>query len=318
MDVQDHKRFFCGICEGRNAAGTHEVSNTRSLGTQFQYVQCEQCGSLWLATLPADLGAYYQGDYYSFANGIGWMKKRIRAKRDIVYFGKGSALGRFLARRFEEDGTLLPVSKLNTEREAKILDVGCGSGKLLHRMAAIGFKNLWGLDPFVSKALNDRDCVIRRCRIQDLREEKYDLIMFHHSLEHVTDPKDTLLSAVPLLAPGGRCLVRLPVVAYAWEKYRTNWVQLDPPRHIWLPTERAMRQLVASVGLKVDAVEYDSTEFQFWGSELCERGAWFGAVHPNKIRRKFDRQQWQRFRREAQELNQKGLGDQACFYLRSM
>ena len=319
MNIQTVESFCCGVCDGRSISGAYDVSTTRRLGKQFRYLQCKQCGSLWIATLPIDLAAYYSGNYYSFSRGFGWIERSLRKQRDRVYFGKGNALGRFLARKFREDGTLLPVSKLDVPRDARILDVGCGSGKLLHRMAAMGFNNLWGVDPFVRKDLDEGPLTfIRKCRIQDLRDEAYDLIMFHHSLEHVTEPKDTLRSVVQLLTPRGRCLVRLPIVTYAWQRYQTNWVQLDPPRHVWLPTEDAMRQLALSVGLRVDIVEYDSTEFQFWGSELCRRGVWHGPVHPRKIRRQFARQDWQRFRSDAAELNQKGLGDQACFYLSRM
>lgn len=317
--MQIWEDFRCGVCDGRSVSGAYDVSKARGAGKQFHYLQCKQCGSLWLAALPIDLGAYYPGTYYSFSRGLGWIARRLRKERDSVYFGKGNVLGRFLARNFREDGTLLPVSKLDMPRKARILDVGCGSGKLLQRMAAMGFSNLWGVDPFVRKDLNGGPLPsIRKCRIQDLSGEAYDLIMFHHSLEHVTEPKDTLWSVVKLLAPGGRCLVRLPIVSYAWQRYQTDWVQLDPPRHVWLPTEHAMRQLASSVGLRVDMVEYDSTEFQFWGSELCRRGLWSGPVHPRRVRRHFTSRDWQRFRSDAAELNRKGLGDQACFYLSRM
>ncbi len=96
------------------------------------------------------------------------MKNFLIPKRDWAYFGGGGVLGRFLTRRYEE-GVLLSVSKLTVEREARILDVGCGRGKLLHRMAVLGLKNLSGVAPFLSHEVGDGNGVrIRKCRLEDL------------------------------------------------------------------------------------------------------------------------------------------------------
>jgi SAM-dependent methyltransferase len=317
---EDCATFTCEICSGGQASGIYEAREMMfGLRTRFHYAQCAACGTLWLTDPPADHSPYYPSDYYSFTNGNSGAKKRVtdflRAKRDRAYFGNGGLLGRFLAGRYE-DGALRCVSKLNLRRDARILDVGCGCGKLLHRMVALGFKNLAGVDPFLAEErMNGGGVRIRKCRLEDLAKEKYDLVMFHHSLEHVADPKGTLRAAAQLLTPGGECLVRLPVVAHAWEQYGTNWVQLDPPRHRWVPTERSMESLAQSVGLRVKKVEYDSTEFQFWGSELYRRGLRLGVASPWRLAQEFGINELRKFRQRTKVLNRIGMGDQAAFLL---
>lgn len=102
--------------------------------------------------------------------------------------------------------------------------------------------------------------------------------MFHHSFEHISDPLEALETVRSLLAPNGRCLIRVPVVSWARNEYGANWVQIDAPRHFFLHTEKSMEILAEKVGLEITRVEYDSTEFQFWGSELSKRGAASGLV----------------------------------------
>jgi SAM-dependent methyltransferase len=320
MVIDARKDFHCRICGACRTGGTYVAREMMfGLRTAFHYVQCAACESLWLTDPPEDFSVYYSGEYYSFANGSkgvrGVITNFLRAKRDWSYFGYGGVLGHFLARRYEE-GALLSVSKLNLERKSRILDVGCGSGKLLHRMAAVGFKNLAGVDPFLSTEINNGNGMrIRNCRLQDLVGEKFDLVMFHHSLEHAADPKRTLHVAAQLLTPKGKCLLRLPIVAHAWEHYGTNWVQLDPPRHVWVPTEAAVKTLSMSVGLRMETVEYDSTAFQFWGSELWARDVSLRAVDFGDLAGHFRWRELAEFRERARGLNREGRGDQAVFVL---
>jgi SAM-dependent methyltransferase len=312
--------FRCGICGGTRTSGSYEAREMMlGLRTIFHYRQCEECGTLWLTDPPEDLAPYYPTDYYSFAVGNGdWrerLRKYLRGERDKTYFGKGSTLGRLVS-HWCEDGALLSVSKLKIPCDAKILDIGCGRGKLVHRMAALGFADLTGVDPFISSEIDDgKGLRIRKCRLEELTGEKYDLVMFHHSLEHVPDPSCALRAAAGLLATGGKCLVRLPVVAYAWQKYGTNWVQLDAPRHMWLPTEKAMRMLAESAGFRAEIVEYDSTGFQFWGSELYVRGVELRRANSWRLAREFGLMSLKRFSDLTSILNRGGKGDQGVFLL---
>ncbi len=136
--------------------------------------------------------------------------------------------------------------------------------------------------------------------------------MFHHSLEHVPDQLQTLRRARELMAPGGWCIVRIPVASsYAFKHYGVHWVQLDAPRHYFVHTTDSMSRLAAAAGLKLDHVIHDSTALQFWGSEAYRRDVPLG-----EARRLFSRSEMGGFERRAQALNRRGEGDQACFYLR--
>jgi len=127
----------------------------------------------------------------------------------------------------------------------------------------------------------------------------------------------TLTDVSGVLNPGGLFIVRLPIAGtYAWKTYGTNWVQLDPPRHIFLPTIQSMETLANKVGLKLERTIFESTEFQFWGSEQYIQD--IPLRDPRSLAR-LPKQalaylKMHKYRARAAELNAKGQGDAACFY----
>lgn len=323
MSLRDDrdKHFRCGICTSAESSGVYAAREMMfGLRTSFHYAQCASCGTLWLTDSPADLSSYYPGNYYSLsfesASAVTRLKRFLISSRDRSYFGSPNLIGRLLA-RFYPEGMLFAVSKLKLDVTARILDIGCGRGELLRRMAALKFKNLIGVDPFVPGNISYGDNArVLKATVEDMDAESFDLVMFHHSLEHVGNPGNTLRSAVRLLHREGQCLVRIPVVSYAWTKYGTNWVQLDPPRHVWLPTEHSMKTLGESVGLVLENVEYDSTSFQFWGSELYSRDVPLQSANRRTVGSYLRRALNDEYRDTAVALNRRGQGDQAAFLFR--
>ena len=49
-------------------------------------------------------------------------------------------------------------------------------------------------------------------------------------------------------------------------------MQLDAPRHLVLYSLAGLRRLAEAEGFGVELVAFDSTGFQFWGSELVRDG----------------------------------------------
>lgn len=305
----------CGIChaegEGRWYTGREMMFGFRD---RFSYFECPECGCLQLSQIPADMSRYYPAEYYSLEldpSRRGRIESLVRNVRNRYAFFREGLLGRVLAAELPYSmGSIHHWLSLDgLSRDSRILDVGCGGGQLLYDLASLGYRRLLGVDPFIREDIEYGNGVrILRSTIHEL-DGSFDLVMFHHSLEHIPDQLETMQSAARLLAPGGYCLVRIPIVSsYAWEHYRENWVQLDAPRHFFLHSVESIRRLGESAGLRLARTWHDSTELQFVGSELYARD-----IPLREGGGKFGRREVREFRRRAAELNAQGRGDQAAF-----
>ncbi len=315
--------FRCRICGHRQDGGAYRVREML-FGTResFTYFQCQSCGCLQIGAIPANLGTYYPRDYFSFRRPKERVTSRLRAfvdgRRVRYRLGLGGLLGRIFDRVSKPLDYLSWVTTAGLGLDARILDVGCGTGKLLLRMSMGGFSECLGVDPFVDEdILYPNGVSVLRTDIEGLARStsrRFDMIMFHHSLEHLPHPGKALAAAQQLLAPGGCVLVRIPVAdSYAWEQYREHWINLDAPRHLFLLTRKSLSVLAAANGLRVTSIRHDSTASQFVGSELYVRDIPSNA--PRRDKEIFSRRQRDVFRERARELNEEGRGDTAVFWL---
>lgn len=144
--------------------------------------------------------------------------------------------------------------------------------------------------------------------------------MFHHSFEHIPDPSETLLTVTELLNNHGYCIIRIPIVcSYAWKRYGVNWVQIDAPRHFFLHSLKSLNILANNCGLQMSNVVYDSTAFQFWGSEQYIKDIPLRDINSyseNPSTSLFTELEISAFTKAAMRLNASRQGDQAIFYLR--
>jgi SAM-dependent methyltransferase len=223
---------------------------------------------------------------------------------------------------------ILPeLSKCNASFGSGILDVGCGNGRLLLRLKEWGFTNLTGVDLYFNDkitsdgtfaGLNVNEVKIIKGEISAL-DGRYDVIMLHHSFEHMPEPLKTLSEIHRLLSPDGCALIRMPTVSsYAWRHYGVNWLGLGAPRHFFLHSLKSMEILASQAGFRIKEIEFNSTRNQFWGSEQCLRGIPFNDPSSYACNRKksiFTRKQIRSFGNRTNELNAKKLGDQISVYL---
>ena len=171
-----------------------------------------------------------------------------------------------------------------------------------------------GVDPFISGdiLLQNGISIVKKSLFE--LNGVFDLVMCHHSLEHMAQPLRVLDKMHELVKPKGYAIIRIPVAdCLAWRQYGVNWYQLDAPRHLYLHTVKSMTLLSDEVGFEVVDIEYDSTESQFLNSELYSRNIPLKDREDNP----FSRQEIEKYRAKAIELNHLMQGDQACFYLRS-
>jgi 2-polyprenyl-3-methyl-5-hydroxy-6-metoxy-1,4-benzoquinol methylase len=106
---------------------------------------------------------------------------------------------------------------LPDDKKAKILDVGCGGGELIHFLQQCGYSNVYGIDISASQVEVARqliDNVLQTDALEFLAhtEESFDLIISMDVIEHLE--KDEALKFIELihkrLADAGRVVLQTP------------------------------------------------------------------------------------------------------------
>jgi SAM-dependent methyltransferase len=314
----------CRICKSTENHKEYKVREMMfGLREEFVYFQCADCGCLQIRDIPSDMARYYPQNYYSIADApekyssIGHFIGKART--GYAVFNKG-ILGKILYYRFPHLVLRSLAHVKNINLNTRILDVGCGSGNALYSLRLYGFNNLLGVEPYLRDDITySNGLKIVKKQIFDISGE-FDVIMFHHSFEHIDTPLETIQATRKFLAPDGVCIIRIPVVdSWAWDHYSTDWGQIDAPRHFFLHSRKSMAVLAKVAGLRIDHVYCDSTEFQFWLSEQYRRDIPRNAENSyfvNPAKSIFTKSEMQSFRKLARQLNAEQKGDQAVFYLK--
>lgn len=313
--------FKCGIC-GNIDDNTEYSIREMMFGYRenFKYVKCAGCGCLQIKEIPGDMSKYYSENYYSFNEYKNFFRKYISNKRDKYLTGQNSFLGKLLTKRYGYSELYNWFKELSIGINEKILEVGCGEGVLLKKLADIGFNNLTGIDPFVSEDKIYKNKVkIYKQYLEDVKDGEFDFIMLHHSFEHMPNPIGTLIKINKLIKKDNFVVIRIPVIdTFVWNEYNVDWVQLDAPRHFFINSVKSMGVLAEKTGFKVYKTIFDSTSFQFWASEQNKKDIPLNSpnsylVNPSKSM--FNALEIKQFEDRAKELNAAEQGDQAAFFL---
>jgi 2-polyprenyl-3-methyl-5-hydroxy-6-metoxy-1,4-benzoquinol methylase len=322
-------KYLCRICGSKEHKREYVAKEIMfSTYQEFVYDECLSCSSLQIRDVPDQktLSSHYPKQYYSFADtnsgsGRNALKERFKrwavAERDKAAFGQSSLVGQIF-NLLKPHQLMAIVGSTGIRPGQRLLDVGCGAGFLLSRLADIGFKNALGVDPFIdSDIITKSGIAIRKLSLQDV-PGLFDLIMFHHSMEHMVFPRDELQTAHRKLRPNGRCLIGVPTPSsQAWETYGVDWVQLDAPRHLTLISRAGMAMLAKHCGFSIVRIIDVSQGWSFMESELIRRGISItdkGSRYQTRSWH-FSRDQIAAYENMAMAANAANRGDSVAFIL---
>ena len=145
----------CKICSN---ADQNKIHLARELmlgyGDVFEYIECSSCGCVHIKDIPPDLSRYYPKNYYSFERRqYSWLGNYLRTQRTAYKLYGTNVIGMWMSKMAGDYSDLSYrrgwFTRAGISRDSKILDVGCGSGKLLRKLSELGFTNITGLDPFI-------------------------------------------------------------------------------------------------------------------------------------------------------------------------
>ncbi len=128
----------------------------------------------------------------------------------------------------------------------KVLDIGCGNGRMLHFLHGMGTYEIFGTELPGSSAR--RAAGIPELKLYtgsfaeaDYPPESFDAISLFHVFEHLEHAGEVLKRINTLLKPGGCLLISFPNADSIQAKLAGgNWLHYDPPRHLCLPDHKAL------------------------------------------------------------------------------
>lgn len=192
----------CCICE---ATTTYRVAS----GWDFEYgttqedffmQRCTVCGHYYLNPRPAEeeFTTIYPKNYYTY---------------DVKSSVHPIALK---AKQWLEKRKLKKLLKLCKVPVPRVLDVGCGDGRVLEVLHQMGIPphNLSGVEmleePLHALRAQGFHTYLGRMEDLSLPEASYDLIVILQVIEHVDQPAVLLKQVARLLAPGGILVIETP------------------------------------------------------------------------------------------------------------
>ncbi|MBF0438215.1 MAG: class I SAM-dependent methyltransferase [Magnetococcales bacterium] len=294
------------------------------LRERFEYLRCGVCGLLQIAQIPDDLARFYGDGYYSLQKlrekKLSPLAAQLRTYRTRFYLGEKTMIGRLLAQFGRIPQHFAWLTPFNLTLKSSILDVGCGTGGVLLKLRREGFSDLLGLDPFLPTSLEYASGVTILAEPIEAVKRSFDLIMLHHSLEHMPDQHGIMQALRARLNPHGGVLLRLPVAeSYAHRRYGIHWMAWDAPRHLYLHTVRSLHYLAKLHGFEIFDIRYDARPENLLGCEYYQRDIahkdWPETQSGGK-RSLFSPETLHAMRQLTQRLNATLDGDTACFYLR--
>jgi SAM-dependent methyltransferase len=275
----------CPVCRGSEYSNHfHTKEWIHGLPGDFRLIECKGCGLGYLKERPVEehISFYYPKDaYYSFSKAS---PHSLFSRRDAIasvwYFLKKSVLAyRYNYRHLGGGRRTALVTRIPGLRfldnyascgldvllhpyveNGSLLEVGCGSGRYLDLMRALGWKRVVGVDLSPDAAAAARDTLGLEVYCGNVSEvglepNSFDAASLEHTLEHVYHPVEFLRSIWSVLKPGARLAVHVPnFESYLFRVYGPYWPPLEAPRHIVHFTGRSLTLALETAGFRVDGL----------------------------------------------------------------
>lgn len=135
---------------------------------------------------------------------------------------------------------------------ARLLEIGCGNGRLLARMRNLGWE-VEGLDVDAQavEVARAKNITVRHGDLsaQGYPDNSFDAIYMGHLIEHVHDPLGLIRECCRVLKPGGTLVIVTPNTdSWGLRYFGEDWRGLDLPRHLHLFNSKNIQQVVKKAG----------------------------------------------------------------------
>ena len=226
-------------------------------GRSYRVRHCVECGTALADPLSVDPQIYQV--IYAQAEVVPGYNRYSRYADEIAR--QRSPL-RYLAGCEESYwGIVSTLERLFPNRQAAVLEVGCGLGYLTYALTKAGYRRVLGVDlsqSAVERARQRYSCDYIAADIACFAsetEERFDALIFSEVLEHLEDPVGLLSRAKALLKPGGYLICTTPNRSFGGHPQKV-WATDLPPVHLWWFTEQGLQEMAGRLDMQVEFVDY--------------------------------------------------------------
>jgi len=152
----------------------------------------------------------------------------------------------------------------------KFLDIGCGSGRHLHRMREKGW-SVQGVEPSTFGAEEGRrsglDIYNGFLHEANFDADSFDYVRSNHSFEHMPNPIEVMDEIYRILRPGGKLFIGIPNIdSIPSRLFGRYWWYLGAPVHVYNYTVPTISALMQRSGFAIDRVHFNSNFTSLLGS----------------------------------------------------
>lgn len=245
----------CRICQNKENNKVFVVKDMlRGSRDIFDYIECGNCHCLQLVKPPINMESYYNNlSYGSFGKRkISPVKNLFRRARNMYAIrGKGGPLAKFLYILNPIPIDFCIVGQY-AQPQSSILDIGCGRGSYVNDLREVGYEYVEGIDPFIEKDIQHASGArVRKLYVENVRE-KYDVVLSHHSLEHMPDPLSSLRGMKRCMRDDGVLILTVPVAEELYRTFKENCYLIQAPQHFFLFSLQSIEMLAQQAGLQIE------------------------------------------------------------------
>jgi len=236
----------CPVCEDPSPSVLHvyPVNHGKPRATSQLNVAllgCASCGIVYSFPRPSaeDLTAYY-------TRSDGWDDRITEDETEALQ--RVQKLRSKHAADLDRLAAVVDLPTADDETRPRALDFGCGVGGWLSALSDRGWET-YGIEP-------GRRAAAIAAREHELLytppgDSSLDLVVLHHTLEHLPDPAATVADLTASLRPGGAIWISVPNLETLGEHRDLDYMASD--KHVFTFTTASLRALLALAGVELVA-----------------------------------------------------------------
>ena len=144
--------------------------------------------------------------------------------------------------------------------DISVVEIGCGSGGILHALKEWGVKAVKGYD-IDEQRVNYGKTIVPELEVSDAMsddfeiDDRFNLVMLSNIIEHLYDPQEFMARiAQKIISPDVKVVIDIPNLEYCYRYSDISFLRFLCIQHLWYFSSITIERLVNQAGFGVDHI----------------------------------------------------------------